>query len=82
MVSVTPWTIFFDGFMCTQGSEIGIIIISPKGVSYEFAFQLGHHHTNNQAEYEALVKGMLLLSYIGAEVMEIFRDSMLVVNQM
>jgi ribonuclease HI len=36
--------------------------------------------TNNQAEYQALVKGLELLREIHVEVFEIFGDSMLVIN--
>jgi ribonuclease HI len=38
--------------------------------------------TNNQAEYEAILKGIRLLREIKADALEIFRDSMLVVNQL
>ena len=38
--------------------------------------------TNNQAEYQALLKGIWLLQEIGADAVEIFGDSMLVVNQL
>jgi len=36
--------------------------------------------TNNQAEFQALFKGIRLLHEIGADAVEIFGDSMLVVN--
>jgi len=38
--------------------------------------------TNNQAEYQALVKGLKLLREVRANVVEIFSDSMLVINQL
>jgi len=38
--------------------------------------------TNNQAEYQALVKGLELLREIRADAVEIFGDSMLVINQL
>ena len=38
--------------------------------------------TNNQAKYQALLKGIRLLQEIGADAIEIFEDSMLVVNQL
>lgn len=37
--------------------------------------------TNNQAEYQAVLKGIKLLKEIRANAVEIFGDSMLVVNQ-
>jgi len=38
--------------------------------------------TNNQAEYQALIKGMELLKEVHADVVEIFGDYMLVINQL
>jgi ribonuclease HI len=38
--------------------------------------------TNNQAEYQALVKGVELLKEVRADVVEIFVDCMLVINQL
>ena len=38
--------------------------------------------TNNQAEYHALIKGLELLKEVHADAVEIFGDSMLVINQL
>ena len=38
--------------------------------------------TNNQAEYEAILKGLQLLQEVKAESIEIFGDSQLVINQL
>jgi len=38
--------------------------------------------TNNQDEYQALVKGLELLREIRSDAVEIFGDSMLVINQL
>lgn len=53
-----PWTLFFDGSVCTHGCGIGLVIISPRGASFEFAFTIKPSYTNNQAEYEAVLKGL------------------------
>ena len=50
------------------------------GAIFELCFPI--EATNNQAEYQALLKGIRLLQEIGADAVEIFRDSMLVVNQL
>ena len=60
-VEYMPWTLFFDGSSCKQGGGIGIVIILPRGASFEFAFQTKPMTTNNQAEYEAILKGLQLL---------------------
>ena len=38
--------------------------------------------TNNQAEYEAILKGLQLLHKVKAEAIEVFRDSQLIINQL
>jgi len=38
--------------------------------------------TNNQTEYQALIKGMELLKEVHADAIKIFGDSMLVINQL
>jgi len=38
--------------------------------------------TNNQADYQALIKGLELLKEVHADAVEIFGDSMLVINQL
>ena len=61
---------------------IGIVIISPWGASFEFAFPTKPMMTNNQAEYEAILKGLQLLHEVMAEAIEVFRDSQLIINQL
>ena len=61
LVEPMPWTLFFDGSSCKQGSGIGIVIVSPRGASFEFAFSLQPLAINNQAEYEVVLKGLRLL---------------------
>ena len=60
-VEPMPWTLFFDGSSCKQGGSIGIVIVLPWGASFEFAFQTKPMTTNNQAEYEAILKGLQVL---------------------
>jgi len=60
-LEVAPWTLFFDGSTCDQGAGIGIVLISPRGKMYEFSLPIVATSTNNQAKYQALVKGLELL---------------------
>jgi len=79
-LEVAPWTLFFDGSTCDQGAGVGIVFRSSRGRKYEFSLLIVATSTNNQAEYQALVKGLELLREIHVEVFEIFGDSMLVIN--
>jgi len=81
-LEIVPWTLLFDGSTCDQGAGIDIVLISPQGRKYEFSLPIVATSTNNQAEYEALIKGLELLKEIHADAIEIFGDSMLVINQL
>ena len=56
-LEIAPWMLFFDGSTCDQGVSIGIVLISPQGKKYEFSLPIVVTSTNNQAEYQALIKG-------------------------
>jgi ribonuclease HI len=68
--------------MCGEGAGINIVLISPQGRKYEFSLPIVATSTNNQAKYQALIKGLELLRLIRADAVEIFGDSMLVINQL
>ena len=73
---------FFDGSVCDDGCGIGILLVSPRGATYSFSIRLSTTCTNNVAEYEAIRKGMELLTEAGAEAVELFGDSQLVISQL
>jgi hypothetical protein len=50
-VEPMPWTLFFDGSSYGQGCGIGLVLISPRGGTFMFAFPINFASTNNQAEY-------------------------------
>nr|ABB47141.1 retrotransposon protein, putative, unclassified [Oryza sativa Japonica Group] len=81
-VEIVPWSLFFDGSVCTHGCGIGLVIISPLGASFEFAYTIKPDATNNQAEYEAVLKGLQLLKEVEADAIEIMGDSLLVICQL
>nr|GEU58194.1 protein NYNRIN-like [Tanacetum cinerariifolium] len=61
-----PWILFTDGSSCIDGSEVGIILISPKGMEFTYALRFRFDATNNEAEYEALISGLQIAEQIGA----------------
>ena len=77
-VEPVPQTLFFNESSCKQGGGIGVVIISPRGASFEFAFLAEPMITNNQAEYEAIFTGLQLLHEVKAEAIEVFGDSQLI----
>jgi ribonuclease HI len=80
-LTVTPWTLYFDGSVCNEGQGIGIVLISPSNAYFDFTSRLETCCTNNQAEYKALLFGLELLSGMGVKHMKVFGDSQLVVQQ-
>lgn len=62
---------------------IGGILRDPQSgrIIESFAQAIGQR-TNNQAEYEALLEGLTRAKHIGAQVVECFLDSQLVVEQL
>ena len=56
--------------------------MSPRGASYNFSVPIEASATNNQAEYRAVLKGIQLLKEVKADAVEIFGDSMLIVDQL
>jgi len=81
-LEIVPWMLFFDGSTCDRGAGIGIVLVSPREKKYEFSFPIVATSTNNQAEYQALIKWLELLKEVHADAVEIFGDSMLVINQL
>jgi hypothetical protein len=82
VLSIRAWAICFDGLVCGDGCGIGILLVSPRGATYSFSLRLHTACSNNLAEYGAMHRGMELLLEAGAEAVEIFGDSKLVISQL
>ena len=52
-----------------------VVALASLLFHFEFALLTGPVITNNQAEYEAILKGLQLLHEVKAEAIEVFRDS-------
>ena len=72
---------FVDSASSTSGARVGIVVITLEGIKLEHSFRLGFKASNNEAEYEALFAGLRVVSDLGANEVEIYSDSRLVVNQ-
>jgi hypothetical protein len=56
-LSVCAWAMYFDGSSCEDECGTGILLVSPRGVTYSFSIGLPAPCTNNLAEYEAARRG-------------------------
>ncbi|GJV94481.1 reverse transcriptase domain-containing protein [Tanacetum coccineum] len=83
-VKETPkevWTLFTDGFSCTDGSSAGLILTSPEGTEFTYALRFQFTTSNNEAEYEALIAGLRIATQMGVRHIQANVDSKLVANQ-
>ena len=60
---------------------MGLVLISPDGITIEKSLRLGFSAMNNEAEYEALLEGMSMVEKLGGKSINMFSDSRLVVGQ-
>ena len=57
---VKRWIVNVDGSSTLYVGGIGVILKSPEGEKLKYAARLQYQTTNNEAEYEALFKGLEL----------------------
>ena len=60
---------------------MGLVLISPEGITIEKSLRLGFSTTNNVVEYESLLEGMAMVEKLGGKSVNMFSDSRLVVGQ-
>ncbi|XP_068462889.1 uncharacterized protein [Phaseolus vulgaris] len=75
------WVLSVDGSSNQLGSGAGVILEGPNGVLIEQSLRFAFKASNNQAEYEALIAGILLAKEMGARVLMAKSDSLLVTGQ-
>ena len=75
------WKVYVDGAANHRGFGVGLVLISPEGIMIEKSLRLGFLATNNEAEYEVLLVGMIMIQKLGGNAVEVFFDSRLVVGQ-
>ena len=56
---------------------MGLVLISPKRITIKKSLRLDFSATNNEAEYEALLKGMSMVQKLGGKAVNMFSDSRL-----
>ena len=76
-----PWEVYVNGVANQRGSGVGLVLVSPEKITIEKSLRLGFSATNNEAEYEALLMGMMMVQKMGGKTMKVFSDSKLVVGQ-
>ena len=76
----TPWEMYVDGAANQRGSGVGLVLVSPEKITIEKSLRLGFSATNNEAEYEILLMGMVMVQKMSGKMVEVFSDSKLVMG--
>ncbi|XP_020412770.1 uncharacterized protein LOC109947252 [Prunus persica] len=80
---VSPaWKMFFDGSARKDGAGAGIVFVSPERHVLPYSFSLSELCSNNVAEYQALIMGLYMAVEMKISSLEVYGDSMLVINQL
>jgi ribonuclease HI len=72
---------YFDGSLKLEGAGAGVLLISPKGEQLKYVMQIFWKVSNNEAEYEALLHGLLLAISLGIKRLLVYSDFAVVINQ-
>ena len=56
-----PWELYVDGATNQRGSRVGLVLVSPERITIEKSLRLNFSATNNEAEYKALLTGMIMV---------------------
>ena len=75
------WEVHVDRASNQKGSGVGLVLTSSENVVVEKSLRLDFPATNNEAEYETLLEGMVMVQKDGREVHKTLSDSRLVVGQ-
>ena len=70
-----------DGASNKQGAGARVVLKSPEGHLLKSAIHFSFGATNNMGEYEALIVGLRLAKEMKVESLDIYNDSMIVVEQ-
>lgn len=75
------WTLYFDGSSTSTAGGAGIMLTNPSGCTNTLSLRLDFPCTNNIAEYEGFLAGVMTARTMGAKKLKIMGDSSLVLNQ-
>ena len=65
-----PWELYVDGAANQRGSGVGLVLVSPERITIEKSLRLNFSATDNEAEYEALLMGMIIVKKNGRKSSE------------
>ena len=75
------WVVHVDGSSTQHAGGIGVVMQSSKGDKLKYEIRLQYQATNNEVEYEALLKGLELAKSIKTKSILVLGDSQLIMSQ-
>ena len=69
---LSPWELYVDRAANQRGSGVGLVLVSHEKITIEKSLRLNFSATNNEAEYETLLKGMLMVQKMGGKAIRVF----------
>ena len=76
-----PWEVYVDRAANHRGSGVGLVLVSLEKITIEKSLRLGFSTTNNEAVYEALLMGIMMVQKMSGKMVKVFSYSKLVVDQ-
>ncbi|XP_065004152.1 uncharacterized protein LOC103981981 [Musa acuminata AAA Group] len=76
------WDLHVDGSTTSSSAGAGLVLSTPDERSFERSLRFGFRATNNEAKYETLLAGLKLALEMQVDVIRVFTDSQLVVEQL
>ena len=80
MEDIKTWVVHLDGLSTLHTGGIWVVLQSSEGDELKYKVRLQYLATNNEVEYDALLKGLELAKSLGAESILIQGDSQLVMG--
>ncbi|XP_028061729.1 uncharacterized protein LOC114265168 [Camellia sinensis] len=77
----TYWNLKFDGASGAKKGGAGVTLTSQEGEMFYLSYKLDFECSNNEAEYEALILGLIAAQKKGLRKLKIWGDSKLIVKQ-
>nr|GEW48403.1 hypothetical protein [Tanacetum cinerariifolium] len=81
MDDTKEWMLFTDGASSSKGSRVGLVLIGPSSMEYNYALRLTFDSTNNEEEYEALLARLRIARGMCIQKLEANVNSKLVASQ-
>ena len=69
------WVVHVDGSSTQHAEGIEVVLQSPEGDKLKHKIRLQYQATNNEVEYEALLKGLELARSVEAKSIFVLGDS-------